>query len=152
MAADGITKAGKGHRPARTVGWRYNGTMETRVPRAGLPGPNTSSEIFAKDQAFQAWRGSPSLASLAEGFSLGEGPLLERAPSQRLGEVSSLAEFPSSGSQLCLRDRAHMGSASSVESWARQRAVTPALSLPFLCIKRSTKQRQAKELQGLPFR
>ena len=32
--------------PGATVG-----TVETRVPRAGLPGPTTSSEIFAKDQA-----------------------------------------------------------------------------------------------------
>ena len=97
-------------------------------------------------EALQAWRAPPRV------FSLGEGPLLERAPSQRLGEASSLTGFPCSGSQLCLRSRGHMGFASSAESRARQRAVTSALSLPFLCIKQSTKQRQAKELQGLPFR
>ena len=39
--------------PGATVG-----TMETRVPRAGLPGPRHSSEDFAKDQALQAWRTS----------------------------------------------------------------------------------------------
>ena len=44
-------------------------------------GPQHWSENFAKDQALQAWRASPSPASLAEGFFLGEGPLLERAPS-----------------------------------------------------------------------
>ena len=57
-------------------------------------------------EALHAWRG------LAKGFSLGEGPLLERAPSQRLGEASSLAGVPSSPSVLCLLDRAHMGSVS----------------------------------------
>ena len=30
------------------------GTVETRVPRAGLPGPITSPENFTKDQALQA--------------------------------------------------------------------------------------------------
>ena len=71
---------------------------------------------------------------------------------KRLGEASGLARIPSSPSGLCLLDRAHMGSAPSAESLAQLRTVTPALSLPFLCIKQSTKQRQAKELQGLPFR
>ena len=113
-------------------------------------GPQHSSENFAKDQALQAWRGSPSLAVLAESFFLGEGPLLERAPSQGLGEASSLAGVSSSPSVLCLLDRAHMGSASSAESQTRQRVVTPALSFPFSCIKQSTKQSQAKERQELP--
>ena len=36
--------------PGATVG-----TVETRVPRAGLPGPTTSSRNITKDQALQAW-------------------------------------------------------------------------------------------------
>ena len=53
------------------------GTVETRVPRAGLPGPITSSEIFAKDQALQAWRGSPCLARPRRGFFPRQGTSLQ---------------------------------------------------------------------------
>ena len=82
-------------------------------------GPRHSSEDFAKDQALQAWRGSPSLVSLAEDCSLGEGPFLERASSQKARRGLQPRGVPSPRSQLCLRDRAHMGSASSAESRAR---------------------------------
>ena len=68
------------------------GTVETRVPRAGLPRPTTQlqeislrTRLSKPGEAPHAWR------SLAKDFSLGEGPLLERAPSQRLGKASSLA-------------------------------------------------------------
>ena len=48
--------------PGATVG-----TVETRVPRAGLPGPRRLfSLIFAKDLALQACRGSPSLSRLSK--------------------------------------------------------------------------------------
>ena len=36
--------------------------------RPACQGPRHPSENFAKDQALQAWRGSPSLASPAKGF------------------------------------------------------------------------------------
>ena len=110
----------------------------------------TLQRNFAKDQALQAWRGSPSLASLAKGKSLGKGSVLERASRKGLGKASSHARVFSSPSQLCLPDIAHMGSAPSVESRTRQSAMMPALSLSFPCIKQSTKQRQAKEQQDLP--
>ena len=48
--------------PGATVG-----TVETRVPRAGLPGPITSPENFTKDQALQAWRDSRACRGLAKG-------------------------------------------------------------------------------------
>ena len=67
-----------------------------------------------------------------------------------LGEAFSLARIPSSPRALCLRGRAHMGSAPPAESRTRQSVMTPALSLPCPCIKQSTKQCQAKEVQDLP--
>ena len=75
-----------------------------------------------------------------------------RIKPKRLCEASGLARIPSSPSGLCPLDRAHMGSVPSAGSLAQLRTMTPALSLPFLCIKQSTKQCQAKELRGLPFR
>ena len=42
-----------------------------------------------------------------------------------------------------------MGSAPSAESRTRQSAMTPALSLPFSCIKESTKQHQAKRTMSI---
>ena len=100
-----------------------------------------------------------------EGFSLDEGPLLERAsqmsstillrtrlskPGERARRGLRPRGIPSPRSKLYLRDRVHMGSAPSAESRARLRAVTPASQLPFPCINQSTKRHQAKELQGFP--
>ena len=128
-------------------------------------GPLHSSEDFAKDQALQAWRPSrgffPTRGILqawraSRGISPREGPLLERTfwtpsaillrtkPKARRGFPASRG-FPSPRRKLCLRDRAHMGSAPSAESWARLRSVTAASQLPFSCIKQSIKRRQAKE-------
>ena len=114
-------------------------------------GPQHRSENFAKDQALQAWRASRGF-SPRRGISPREGTKTSRQGSSqkvRRGFQPRGDSFPPS--RLCLLDRAHMGSAPSAESRARQSAMTTALSLPFSCIKQSTKQRQAKELQGLPF-
>ena len=116
-------------------------------------------------QKISLWTRLSKPGEPCRGFSLGEGPLLERASRMsstiplrtRLSKPGEKARrgflprgIPSTRSKLCLRDRAHMGSAPSAESRARLRAVTPASQLPFPCIKQSTKRRQAKELQGFP--
>ena len=103
-----------------------------RVPRAGLPGPTRLfRRFFAKDRALQAWRGASSLATLAKGKPSARGLSWRGHQAEGLGEASSLAGFPSSPSQLCLLDRAHMGSVLPAESRTRQSAMTAALQLPF---------------------
>ena len=102
----------------------FVGTVETRVPRAGLPGPITSSENFTKDQALQAWRDSRACRGLDRG-------------SHDKGSRQGLVEAPTSLSKICslqassASGRAHMGSALPAESRARQSAMTTALQLPF---------------------
>ena len=117
------------------------GIVETRLPRAGPPGPIASSANFTKDQALQAWRGSRAWRSLDKDSS-------RQGITPRAWQGLQPREGFSSPGQLCLPDRAHMGSAPPAESQTRQSEMTQALSFP--CIKQSTKQRQAKEVQDLP--
>ena len=110
--------------------------------RPACQGPLHRRRNFTKDQALQAWRGSRAWRGL-------DRDSLEKGSRQGLGEASGLAKAFASPRALCLCDRAHMGSASAAESRTRQSVMTPALSLLFACIKQSTKQRQAKEQQGI---
>ena len=92
------------------------GTVETRVPRAGLPGPTTSSGNFAKDQALQAWRASPGLFPSARGLPSRGHFGCHQGSSQRLGEASSLAGFLPHQAKRLGEDRAK-GSARHPASW-----------------------------------
>ena len=93
-----------------------------KVPRA----------IFAKDQSLQAWRASRGFFPREGSFLLAEGSLPWRGTAPRqgvsdatrnsakdqaegLGEAFLPREAPSSRSHLCLRGRAHMGSAPCAE-------------------------------------
>ena len=141
------------------------GTVETRVPRAGLPGPTTLFRKFSLRTRLST-PGEPregffKLGEPREGFSLARHPLQggrsEHRPQfcygsrQRLGEAfQPRGGFPSPRRKLCLRDRAHMGSAPTAKSWARLRAVTIAPQLPFSCIKQPATLHQAKGRQELP--
>ena len=104
-------------RPARAHKILQKISLRTRLSQPG--------------EALQAWRGSSGLATLAKGKPSARDLSSRGHQAEGLGEASSLAGFPSSPSQLCLLDRAHMGSALSAESRTRQSAMTTALSLPF---------------------
>ena len=122
------------------------GTVETRVPRAGLPGPTTPFRRFRQGP------GSPSLASIVRVFpsardlsSRGHFGCLRRfcqGSSQKARRGLQPCGVPSPRSKLCLRDRAHMGYAPSAESRARLRAVMTAPQFSLLCIKQSTRLHQ----------
>ena len=76
--------------------------METRVPRAGLPGPTTSSETF-----LLRTRPSKPGETPTPGGGLDK-DLLERGSRQGLGEASSLArDFPLAKGALSPRQSAH---------------------------------------------
>ena len=91
----------------------------------------------AKDQALQAWRASRG-PFLREGPFTGENTAKYWRASAPPRETLSrgfkpkglarppASRVPSTRSRLCLRDRAHMGSAPSAESRARLRAMTSA--------------------------
>ena len=68
----------------------------------------TLQRNFSKGQALQASRGSPSLVSLSKGKPSARDLSSRGHQAKRLGEASSLVGIPSSPSQLCLLDRAHM--------------------------------------------
>ena len=112
-------------------------------------GPQDLSEDSAKDQALQAWRGSPSLTSLTKGKPSA------RHLSLRGRQAKGLARPPASRG---IPPRQGRSVSSTERTWVlrppqshwRQSVMTTALSLPFSCIKQSIKQRQARELQGLP--
>ena len=96
--------------PGATVG-----TVGTRVPRAGLPGPTTSSEIFSLRTSLSKPGGAPVL-----------GEISPRVPStgdhaKGLARPRQASRGLFSPSQLCVSDGAHMGSASAAESRTRQR-------------------------------
>ena len=114
--------------PGATVG-----TVETRVRRAGLPGPTSLPwMIFAKDQALQPGEPREGFFLGRDLFLLAEESLPRRGTATRQGvsdairsyakdqaegldEAFCLAEAPSSRSHPCLRGRAHMGSAPCAE-------------------------------------
>ena len=103
--------------PGATVG-----TVKTRVPRAGLPGLATYSEIFAKDQALQAWRGSPSLERPSmPGEASPRVFLLARDLTSRGHQAKGLARPPASRGFLPRQ-------ASSVSSTGRTWALRPPQS------------------------
>ena len=115
------------HGPGRAHNTLQKISLRTKLskpgePREGFPSRGTSPREGTRLSKPGEPRGG---FSPRRGISPREGisdatKTFRQGSSQRLGEASNLAVVPSPRSKLCLRDRAHMGSAPSAESRARQ--------------------------------